>query len=131
MKRKFKILIIDDDVLVRETVKIALSQAKFETVTLEAPALAHVVVRKSRPDLILMDLYMPELNGLDLCRRLKADPETRRIPVIIFTGSNETVDVISGIEAGAFEYITKPVDGELLIEKIRGILKLAPHSRPE
>jgi len=122
-RKKPKVLIIDDDAIVRETVRIALGTGGFEAVTLESPALAHVVVRQSKPDLVIMDLYMPELNGLDLCRKLKADPETRRIPVIIFTGSNETVDVISGIEAGAFEYITKPVDGELLIEKIRGVLK--------
>ena len=122
-KRKPKVLIIDDDAIVRETVRIALGTGGFEAVTLESPALAHVVVRQSKPDLILMDLYMPELNGLDLCRRLKADPETKRIPVIIFTGSNDTVDVISGLDAGAFEYITKPVDGDLLIEKIRAILK--------
>lgn len=125
-KKKYKILIIDDDVLIRETVKLALAHADFEPVALESPALAHTVVRKSKPDLILMDLYMPELNGLDLLRQLQADPATKRIPVIIFTGSTETVDVISGIEAGAYEYIAKPVDGTVLIDKIRKALKIAP-----
>ena len=124
--KKRKILIIDDDDLVRETVKLALSQANYEVATLEAPSLALTVVKKSKPDLILMDLYMPELNGLDLCRKLKADPQTKAIPVVIFTGSRETMDVIGGIDAGAFEYIAKPVDGEVLLGKIRSILKHRP-----
>ena len=122
--KKPRVLVIDDDAIVRETVRIALGSGGFEALTLESPALAQTVVRQSKPDLILMDLYMPELNGLDLCRKLKSDPATKGIPVVLFTGSNETVDVISGIDAGAFEYITKPVDGELLIAKIRGVLKL-------
>ena len=125
-KKKFKILIIDDDVLVRETVKIALASADFEAVGLESPELAQTVIRQSKPDLILMDIYMPELGGLDLCRKLKADPETAKIPIVILTGSRETIDVMSGIDAGAFEYITKPVGGDVLINKIRSILKITP-----
>ena len=122
--KKYKVLIIDDDVLVRETVKLALKHAEFEALTLESPALAQTVVRQARPDLILMDLYMPDFDGRTLCRQLKADPALRDIPVIIFTGSSETVDVISGIDAGAFDYIAKPIDAENLIRRIRAILKL-------
>ena len=125
-KKKPKILIIDDDVLVRETVKIALAAADFDAVGLESPELAQTVIRQSKPDLILMDIYMPELGGLDLCRKLKADPETAKIPIVILTGSRETIDVMSGIYAGAFEYITKPVGGDVLINKIRSILKITP-----
>ncbi len=123
-ERKPRILIIDDDVLVRETVKIALIQADFEAATLEEPSGAEEEIRRSKPDLILLDIYMPDLDGLDLCRRLKADPATARIPVVILTGSRETIDVISGIQAGAFEYLAKPVDSELLIQKIRTVLKI-------
>lgn len=123
-KKKYKILIIDDDALIRETVKLALAHADFEPVALESPALAHTVVKRSKPDLVLMDLYMPELNGLDLLRQLRADPMTKSIPVIIFTGSTETIDVISGLDAGAFEYIAKPVDGTVLIDKICKALKI-------
>src|SRR5687768_17149546 len=94
---KKKVLIIDDDVMIRETVKVALQHSGFETVALEAPELAETVVRQSRPDVVLMDLYMPELNGLDVCRKLKADPATAGIPIIIFTGSQETIDAIAGL----------------------------------
>jgi len=121
-ERRKKVLIIDDEDLVRETVILALGHAGFEAEGLADSARAFDHVKKARPDLILLDLYMPEVSGFELCRRLKADPETRAIPIVMFTGSNETIDVISGISAGAFEYITKPIDGEALIAKIRALL---------
>lgn len=123
-KKKLKILIIDDDELIREVVKLALNNADFEAIALEAPSLAPTVVKQTKPDLILLDLYMPEVNGLDLMRKLQGDPATKKVPVIVFTGSNETVDVISAVQAGAYEYVAKPIDGEALIAKIRKVLNL-------
>ena len=117
-----KILIIDDDALVRETVSLALRHAGFDVSTLESPTLAQTVVRQGKPDLILLDLYMPELDGRELCRRLKEDPETKAIPVVVFTGSNETIDIVSGAAAGAFDYITKPIDPRALVAKISYLL---------
>lgn len=121
-KKKDKILIIDDDILIRETVALALVGAGFEVVTLGDASSAMIDVRREQPALIILDLYMPHINGLDLCRALKEDAQTKHIPVMIFTGSNETVDVISGIDAGAFQYIKKPVDGSVLITKIKAML---------
>jgi DNA-binding response OmpR family regulator len=121
-ERRKKVLIIDDEDLVRETVILALGHAGFEAEGLADSTQAFDHIKKGRPDLIILDLYMPEVSGFDLCRRLKAEPETKAIPIVMFTGSNETVDVISGISAGAFEYITKPIDGEALIFKIRSLL---------
>ncbi len=123
-KTKKKILIIDDDVLIRETVKIALEHEGFEVQVAPDGKRAFERVRGEKPDLIVLDLYMPGMNGWEFCRSLKGDPETKDIPVMIFTGSNETVDVVSGLEAGAFEYITKPVDGDLLVKKIKKKLEL-------
>ena len=125
-----KILIIDDDALIRETLKLALQHGGFEVATLEAPALTASVVKAQKPDAIVLDLYMPEHNGLDLCRALKKDPDTAKIPILIFTGSSDTVDVISGIQAGALEYVAKPVDPRVLIAKLRAILKL-PEPQPK
>ncbi|MBI3551674.1 MAG: response regulator [Elusimicrobia bacterium] len=122
--KKYKVLVIDDEILIREVVKAALQHFDFEAVTLESPSLADTVIRKTKPDLIVMDLYMPELNGLQLLRKLKADPELEKIPVIIFTGSGERVDVLSGQQAGVYEYITKPVDHNVLIARIRKLLRL-------
>ena len=123
-EKKYKILIIDDDDLIREVVKIALSHAQFEVVALEEPKLAQTVVKQSKPDVILLDLYMPEINGLDLLRKLRADAATKAIPIIVFTGSNETVDKVVAEDAGAYEYVRKPVSGEALIAKVRKVLDL-------
>jgi DNA-binding response OmpR family regulator len=122
-KSKGKILIIDDEHVVRESVRMALQHAGYDVVTLEAPATARLVVRTSKPDAIIMDLYMPELNGIELCRELKKDPQTKHIPIMIFTGSTEPIDVVGGIDAGAFEYIGKPIDPKVLVEKIKGALE--------
>ena len=119
-----KILIIDDDDMIRETVKVALQHDGFEVSTLESPALTASVVKAQKPDAIVLDLYMPEHSGLDLCRALNKDPETAKIPILIFTGSSDTVDVISGIQAGALEYVTKPIDPRVLIAKLRAMLKM-------
>lgn len=124
--RKGKILVIDDEHVVRESVRVALTHAGYEVVTLEAPAAAHLVVRQTRPDAIIMDLYMPELGGIELCRKLKSDPQTQNIPILIFTGSTEPIDVVGGLDAGAFQYIGKPIDPRVLVEKIAGVL--APKS---
>ena len=123
-EKKKKVLVIDDEILIREVVKAALNHSNFEAITLESPNQADAVIRKTKPDLILMDLYMPELNGLELLRTLKKDPETARIPVIIFSGSQEREDVIGGQKAGVYEYVTKPVDNRVLIAKIRDVLRL-------
>ncbi len=122
-KSKGKILVIDDEHVVRESVRVALKHAGYDVVTLEAPATARVVVRTTKPDAIIMDLYMPELHGLALLRELKKDPETKDIPIMIFTGSQEPIDVVGGIDAGAFEYIGKPVDPKVLVDKIAGALE--------
>ena len=120
---KKKVLIIDDDPMICETVRLALVHEGYDAKALAKPEEAFARVQSERPDLVILDLYMPDVNGWDICRKLKADPELKRIPVMIFTGSNETVDVIAGIDAGAFEYITKPVDGAVLIKKIKEKLR--------
>lgn len=121
---KKKIVVIDDEILIRETVGAALSHSGFTVVSVADGDGALGVIRLERPDLIILDLYMPGVNGWDLCRALKGDSATAGIPVMIFSGSNAPVDVVSGIDAGAYDYITKPIDTEVLIRKIRQKLKL-------
>lgn len=116
------ILLIDDDALVRETVRLTLAHAGFDVKVLEDLSSPEEAVRREKPDLVLMDLYMPNLDGLELCRRLKHDPATKSIPVVMFTASMEDIDKLSGAEAGAFDYITKPIEPKKLIEKITALL---------
>ena len=125
-KKPLRVLIIDDEDMVRETVRLALCHAGFAAEALAESTQAFAAIKANRPDLILLDLYMPDVSGFELCRQLKEDPLTKGIPIVLFTGSNETVDVISGISAGAFDYITKPIDAEDLIAKIRAVIGAGP-----
>ena len=118
-----KIIIVDDDVLIRETVRLALDHAGYYAIAVGEPDRALAVVRAEKPDLVIMDLYMPAFDGRELIRAMKSDPEIAKTPVILFSGSDEAIDVVSGLQSGAIEYIGKPIDGEVLLTKIRHILK--------
>ena len=118
-----KIVIVDDDVLIRETVRLALDHAGYYVIAVGEPERALAVVRAEKPDLVIMDLYMPGTDGRVLIRSIKADPATAATPVILFSGSDEAIDVVSGLQSGAVEYLGKPIDGEVLLAKIKHILK--------
>lgn len=117
------IVVVDDEVLIRETVRLALEHAGYDVTVVEDPAEAFDSVKRVRPALVLMDLYMPGLDGREVCRRLKSDASTKGVPIVLFTGSNEAVDVVTGLDSGAVEYLAKPIDGETLVRKIRDVLK--------
>jgi two-component system sensor histidine kinase/response regulator len=85
-------------------------------------------VHAERPDLILLDLMMPDVDGLEVCRRLKADPHTQRVPIIFLTASNEMEHLVKGFEAGAVDYITKPFNPPELLARVRTHLELK-HAR--
>jgi class 3 adenylate cyclase/CheY-like chemotaxis protein len=79
---------------------------------------------RERPDLILLDVMMPKLDGFEVCRRLKADPSLPFMPIILVTAKADTKDVVAGLEAGGDEYITKPIDQAALLARVRSILRL-------
>ncbi|MDO5112742.1 MAG: response regulator transcription factor [Planctomycetia bacterium] len=80
-------------------------------------------VRKFEPDLIFLDLMLPEMSGLDVCRKLKSRPETSRIPIIMLTAKSEESDMIVGLELGADDYVTKPFGAKLLLARMRAVLR--------
>ena len=123
---KRRIVIVDDDLMIRETVRLSLEYSGFAVHVIEDPATALAFIRAEKPDLVLLDMYMGGVDGREIARGLKSDPATAKLPVVFFTGSNEAVDVVTGLDAGAVDYIAKPIDGEILVEKIRGILKMPP-----
>ncbi len=120
--KKRKIVIVDDDLLIRETVRLALDHAGYLVTAIGDPSRALAAVRAEKPDLVIMDLYMPGFDGRELVRSMKSDPDIAATPVILFTGSTEPIDVVSGLQSGAVEYLAKPIDGEVLLSKIKHII---------
>ncbi len=120
------ILIIDDEEPIRELLKLTLQSAGFGSI-LEASngedglaiAIRHV------PDLILLDLMLPGMDGLSVCRRLKSSQETQMIPIIMLTAKSEESDIVVGLEMGANDYITKPFSRKILIARIRTQFRIA------
>lgn len=121
---KPRIVIVDDDAMVRETVRLTLEHAGFAVTTMEDASAAAAAIRADKPDLVVLDLYMPGADGREIARAVKADPATAKTPIVFFTGSNEAVDVVTGLDAGAVDYIAKPIDGEVLVAKLRHLLRL-------
>lgn len=119
---RLKIVIVDDEVLVRESVRLALDHAGYFVIAVGEPGRALETLRLEKPDLIIMDLYMPGLDGRELIRSIKSDPAIAATPVVLFTGSSEPIDVVSGLDSGAVEYLAKPIDGEVLLAKVERII---------
>ncbi len=122
------VLIVDDITKNLQVVGTILRQAGYAVTPATSGAEALEGVREQLPDLILLDLMMPEMDGLEVCRRLKADSATRQIPVIFLTASNEMEHLMKGFEVGAVDYVTKPFNAPELLARVRTHLELK-HAR--
>lgn len=128
-----KILIVEDEPDIVELLMYNLHQAGFKTDAVLNGAAALERVKIEPPDLILLDLLLPEVDGLEICRTLKRDPETASIPIIMLTAKGEAIDRIVGLELGADDYITKPFSPREVMLRVRAVLRRAPNvprSRP-
>jgi len=121
--RYYKILIVDDEPDISELVAFNVKQAGFNAKVAGSGEQAIKEVRLDAPDLIVLDLMLPGIYGLDVCRLLKADPQTSNIPIIILTARGEEEDVVKGLELGADDYITKPFSPRVLIARIKSVLR--------
>lgn len=122
------ILIIEDEQDIIELLTYNLEQEGYTISFSTSGEEALSMVRRKSPDLILLDLMLPGVDGLEVCRNLKQDPSTREVPIIMLTAKSEDSDVISGLEIGADDYIPKPFSPKVLIARIRSVLR---RNRPE
>jgi len=120
MARK-KILIVDDSPTERHVLQDLLSKAGFEVVASDNGEDAIIKARQVRPDLILMDVVMPGLNGFQATRAISRDPDTKKIPIIMCTSKSQETDKVWGLRQGARDYIVKPVDPQELLAKIAAL----------
>lgn len=117
-----KILIADDDVDIVRLMQLRLEKSGYSVLAANSGLQAMEIARKEKPDLILLDINMPPPNGFQVCRELREDPDFRDTPIIFLTGKTTDSDKFWGKEAGANEYITKPYEGEELLQKIKKLL---------
>jgi twitching motility two-component system response regulator PilH len=116
-----RILIVDDSPTERHVLTDILRKAGFETIASDCGEDAVVKARTLRPDLILMDVVMPGLNGFQATRSISRDPATKDIPVILCTSKSQDTDKIWGLRQGARDYIVKPVNRDALLKKISAL----------
>jgi len=116
-----RILVVDDSATERHMLKDLLTKAGYDVFSSENGEDAIVKARQMKPDLILMDVVMPGLNGFQATRAISRDPETRSIPVIMCTSKSQETDKIWGLRQGAKDYVVKPVDREALLAKVASL----------
>jgi two-component system alkaline phosphatase synthesis response regulator PhoP len=117
-----KILVVDDEVDLVETVRFPLEMEGYHVLVSYNGEDALSQARKENPDLILLDLMLPKLDGYKVCRLLKFDERYKHIPILMLTAKTQEKDKVLGLETGADEYITKPFEMEYLLEKVKAYL---------
>lgn len=125
-----KVLVIDDETDVTELLSYTLKAKGFVVETLNDPNRSIGVARTFLPDLVVLDVMMPDLNGIQICRMLRADPKLKRVPVIFLTAKAEESDRIQGLETGADDYLCKPFSTKELVLRIQTILRRVNDSTP-
>ena len=124
------ILLIEDEANITQLVRYNVEQAGFRLLAARDGEEGLRLVEQNRPHLILLDLLLPRLNGLDVCRRLKQQPETRDIPIIMLTAKAAEADKVQGLELGADDYVTKPFSPRELIARIRAVFRRRGTQQP-
>lgn len=120
---KEQILVVDDEEDILELVRYNLVQEGFTVICAETGEHALAVARTVLPDLVILDLMLPGINGLEVARTLKSDEKTRHIPIIMLTAKGEESDVVIGLELGADDYVTKPFSPKILTARAKAVMR--------
>lgn len=118
-----RILVIEDEPDIREIVEFNLRREGFRVSGAETAEEGLEKIQNEFPDAVLLDLMLPGMSGLELCRKLKADPDLRAIPVIMVTAKDDVDDVVAGLEAGADDYVSKPFSPRVLIARVKAVVR--------
>ena len=118
-----KVLIVEDEHAILELVKLYLEKEGFRTVTAMNGIEALKRVKEDKPDLVVLDLMMPHIDGLEVCKRLRSTPETAKLPIVMVTAKAEESDTIVGLELGADDYVTKPFSPKALVARVKALLR--------
>lgn len=130
---KTRILLIEDEEDIASLIKLQAELAGYK-IYVESDGLnGYLAVEKEKPDLIILDIMLPGLNGLDVCRKIKTHPDLKDIPVIMISAKSEELDVVLGLELGADDYVAKPFSTKVLLSRIKAVLRrgLLPAANPK
>jgi len=127
---KGKILVVDDEIYIVHILDFSLGMEGYEVVTALDGEQALERVASEKPDLIVLDIMMPKLDGYEVCRAVKSNPATKNVPVILLSAKGRNVDQKMGFDVGADDYITKPFSPRKLVERINQLLGQTITERP-
>jgi len=117
------ILVVEDEEDILELVRYNLVKEGYQVITAQSGEQALQLVKSEAPDLVLLDLMLPGVDGIEVCRRIKGDSTTQHIPVIMLTAKSEETDIVVGLELGADDYITKPFSPRVLLARVKAVLR--------
>lgn len=118
-----RVLIVDDEEEIRQLVAFNLAKEGYEITPAASGEEALRLAISQPPDLVILDLMLPGIDGLEVCRRLKREPGTREVPVVMLTAKGEEADIVAGLELGADDYVTKPFRVRELLARLRAVLR--------
>jgi class 3 adenylate cyclase len=124
MRTPPRILVVDDNPANVDILQARLVANGYEILTASDGEQALQAIREHQPDLVLLDVMMPKLDGIEVCRRVRADPSIPFVPIILVTAKSEPKDVVAALEAGGDEYLTKPVDQAALVARVKSMLRI-------
>ncbi len=125
-----RILVVEDEGDLREVLAYNLTRERFRVSTARDGATALDLAKKVRPDLVLLDLMLPDLDGLEVCRRLRRDERLARTPIIMLTAKSEETDVVLGLGVGADDYVTKPFSVKEVVARVQAVLRRRAPEEP-
>jgi two-component system phosphate regulon response regulator PhoB len=125
MNKTYTIFIVDDERTIREVVRRYLEREGYAVVEAETGSEALERLREQHADLILLDIMLPGLDGLKVCRKLKENPKFQAIPIIMLTAKGEEPDIVAGLNMGADDYVTKPFSPKVLLARMSAVLRRA------
>jgi two-component system phosphate regulon response regulator PhoB len=129
--REPQILIVEDEKEIGDLIRFHLEREGFAARTIQSGRVALDEISRRPPTLLVLDLMLPDLDGLEICRRLKWEETTRAIPILILSAKGEESDIVAGLEVGADDYVTKPFSPKVLMARIRNVLRRSMGSAPE
>lgn len=130
-RRDHQVHIIEDEEDIANLLKFNLTLAGYQVGTSSTGENGLESIRRQPPDLVLLDLMLPTLDGLSICRRLKSLPKTQDIPIIMISAKGEEEDIVRGLEAGATDYITKPFSPRILLARVKASLRYVTKKEPQ